>query len=56
MDVMIVTKVITTNNFKRTFWKKHDIAGATGMVDVAGTLEPVSVGAGLARCDGAGEG
>jgi hypothetical protein len=53
---MIITKAIGTNNFKRAFWKKHDIGGATGMVDDAGMFEPVSVGAGIARCDGAGEG
>ncbi len=55
-NIMTVPKTVAAYNFEWTFRKKTDKGGATGMVDAAGSLEPESVGAVVARCDGVGEG
>ncbi len=56
MNIMIVPKTVAAYNFEWAFRKKIDKVGAAGMVDAAGSSELESVGAIVARCDGAGEG
>ncbi len=51
---MTVAKTIGTNNINETDGQWTDIGGAAGMLDAAGTKEPVSVGIGLDKGGSAG--